>query len=177
MATLEIKLAGHNNYSTIVDEEDYRTLNLDSYKWRPIIRRCTTYVTSYYKNGREIRLHRLIMGLMDAPRSVIVDHIDGNGLNNSRTNLRITDKNGNAQNRRKLLSKKCSSSYKGVCWKWSHNKTNPWYASIRLPDGGKSKHLGYYRTEIEAALSYNKAASELFGPMAFLNVIDPDNKK
>jgi len=171
-AVRKIKLSGDNNLSTIVDEEDYQTLRLWDYKWRPVIRRFTTYAVAH-KNNQEIRLHRLIMGLLDAPRSDIVDHIDHNGLNNSRTNLRITNKNGNAQNRRKLLSKKCSSSYKGVCYKLSHNKTNPWYASIRLPDGGKSKHLGYYRTETEAARSYNEAAIKYYGTMAYLNEL-PD---
>lgn len=171
MATLEIKLAGHNNYSTIVDEEDYRTFNLGSYKWHRMVRPNTTYVATY-KNGKQIYLHRFILGLENAPRSVFVDHIDHNGLNNSRTNIRVTDNRGNQYNKHKVLSVKRTSCYKGVHLD-RNNKTNPWRAGIRLL--GKAKYLGCYRTQEEAARSYNQAATELFGPMAFLNVL-PDQK-
>lgn len=86
MGTREIKLSGLNNYFTIVDEKDYWTLRLSEYRFHPVIGRNTIYVTTS-KNGKEIKLHRIIMGLVDAPRSVMVDHIDGNGLNNSRDNF------------------------------------------------------------------------------------------
>ena len=168
MSQIIIKLNGHNNYSTIVDEADYRTFHLSDYKWYPIIGP-STYVCSHNKR-KIIRLHRLIMGLLDAPRSVLVDHIDHNGLNNSRTNLRITDNIGNQRNQRKSLLTNFASAYKGV-YIDRNNKTNPWRAHIIL--SGKHKHLGVYRTEEEAATAYNKAAIELFGPMAFLNVL-PD---
>lgn len=151
--------------SATVDEEDNRTFHLSDYKWSAIIGRNTTYVASK-KNGKTIYLHRLIMGLLDSPRSVFVDHIDHNGLNNSRVNLRVTDNSRNQGNARKRLSAKTSSTYKGVCFS-SDNKTNPWRAIIML--SGKSKHLGYYRTQKEAAWAYNQAAIELFGPYAHLN--------
>jgi len=179
---VEIRLGGRKGLSTLVDDEDYRTFNLGSYKWNPIIGRNTTYAKTYKKGGI-IYLHRLIMGLETAPRSVYVDHIDGNGLNNSRTNLRVTDNKGNQANYRKRLSAKTSSTYKGVCWNGSNNKLKPWQAYITLSERrisktdnksrGKQKALGYYRTEKEAALSYNKAAIEYFGNMASLNVIGP----
>ena len=170
MVILEIKLAGHNNYSTIVEDEDYRAFNLWDYKWYPNISKSGTVYARAKKNGKQVFLHRLIMGLENAPRSDMVDHIDGNGLNNSRTNLRITDNSGNQHNRRKSLSAKYTSTYKGVklC---SNNKTNPWEAGINL--SGKRKYLGCYRTQEEAALSYNKAAIEYFGDMAYLNIIRP----
>lgn len=169
MGTIEIRLSGPLGLSAIVDEEDYRTFNLGSCTWRAHIIRRQTYVVTD-KNGKRIYLHRLIMGLLDAPRSVMVDHKDHNGLNNYRTNLRVTDNSGNQHNKRKSLSAKCTSTYKGVS-KASHNKSNPWEAYIRLSD--KRKHLGYYRTQEDAARSYNQAATELFGPMAHLNVIRP----
>lgn len=174
MATLEIKLAGHNNYSTIVDEEDYWTFHLSDYKWYPNISKSGTVYARAKKNGKQVFLHRLILGLENGPTSVLVDHIDHIGLNNSRTNIRMTDNKGNARNRRKSLSAKTSSCYKGACF-FPNNKSKPWKADIKL--SGQNKHLGYYRTEIEAALSYNNAAIEHFGDMACLNVIDPDNKK
>jgi hypothetical protein len=174
MGIREIRLIGPNELSVIVDEEDYRTLKLGFYKWYPIIGRTTTYAMSK-KNRKTIYLHRLILGLENAPRSVFVDHRDHNGLNNSRTNLRVTDNRGNQRNSRKSLSAKTFSSYKGVSCK-PYKKLKKWLANITLPDvsrGGKKKYLGYYRTEVEAARAYNEAAKQLFGPMAFLNEL-PD---
>jgi len=156
---MEIRLGGNKGLSTFVDDEDYRTFDLGSYKWCPINTGKGLYYARAKKNGKEIRLHRLIMGLLDSPSSVIVDHIDHNGLNNYRNNLRTTDHSNNMRNSRKHLSAKSTSTYKGVYF--SRNNKNPWLARIKL--SGKDKHLGYYRTEIEAAQSYNKAAFELFG--------------
>lgn len=168
MGTISIRLTGPLDLLAIVDESDYKTLNLGSYNWSPLIRRSTTYAKTH-NNRKTIYLHRLILGLSDAPGSVYVDHIDHNGLNNSRTNLRITDNKGNQRNSRKRLSAKNTSSYKGV-HKRSHNKSNPWEAYITLSD--HKKYLGSYRTEAEAATAYNQAATELFGPYAFLNIIE-----
>jgi len=170
-AVREIKIIGCNyKLSTFVEEVDYQTLRLWEYRLSRLIGRNTTYIKTS-KNSRKILLHRLIMGLENGPTSVLVDHIDGNGLNNLRDNLRITDNSGNMRNARKRLSE-TSSLYKGV-HKHSNNKSKPWHVSITL--SGKRQFLGYYRTEIEAATAYNKAAIELFGPMAFLNVL-PDQK-
>lgn len=173
-AIREIKVMGRGyELSTYVDEADYQTLKLWDYSFSRLIGRNTTYIQTH-KNGKKILLHRFIMGLLDSPASVLVDHIDGNGLNNYRSNLRITNNSGNMRNARKRLSVKNTSAYKGVR-RYPDNKTNPWFVQIVL--SGEHKYLGYYRTEIEAARAYNKAASELFGPAAYLNIIDPDNKK
>jgi len=179
----KMKIIGRNGeyeLSVQVDDEDYRTLGLADYKWHRLIGRSTTYICSQ-KKRKTIYLHRLIMGCIHAPRSVFVDHIDGNGLNNSRTNLRVTDNRGNQGNARKGLSAGFTSTYKGVCYN-SYNKTNPWKAQITLPEPqpnpspdkkrrGKRKYLGCYRTQEEAARAYNEAAIELFGPHAHLNNI------
>lgn len=167
-AIREIKVIGQNyELSTYVDEEDYRTFDLGSYNWSRLIGHTTTYVKTY-KNRKTVLLHRLIMGLENMASSIYVDHRDGNGLNNYRSNLRITDSKGNRYNSRKSLLGKRTSCYKGV--RRSHNnKSNPWQAHITL--SGKMKSLGCYRTEKEAALSYNKAALEHFGDMANLNNI------
>lgn len=172
-AIREIKVIGLNGsyeLSVLVDESDYQALKLWDYKWRRVIGHTTTYIATD-NNRKTLYLHRLIMGLKDAPRSVYVDHADGNGLNNYKTNLRVTDNRGNQRNTKKRLLAKHTSFYKGVSWIGSHNKLNPWVARIQLSDG--KKHLGTYRTEKEAALSYNKAAIEHFGDMANLNVIRP----
>jgi len=169
MGAITIKLNGPLGLSAMVDEEDYRTLDLGSYAWRPAIIGQQTYAVTDNKDKR-IYLHRLIMGLLDAPRSVLVDHIDHNGLNNCRTNLRKTNSSGNQANSRKHLSAKCSSSYKGV-YLCSDKRSNPWQARIKL--SGKVKFLGYYKTQEKAALAYNNAAIEYFGDMAYLNIIEP----
>jgi len=170
-AIREIKVIGRNyELSTVVDEEDYKTFRLWEYKLYRHIGRTTTYIRAY-KNGKIIGIHRLIMGLENAPKTVCVDHIDHNGLNNYRSNLRITNNKGNQYNKRKALSAKTSSIYKGVCFDADKSK-NPWVAYIRLSTG-KQKHLGCYRTQEEAARSYNKAATGYYGNMAFLNLL-PD---
>lgn len=166
---MKIILGGNKGLSTFVDDEDYETFDLGSYKWFPSGKPGLEYAKTH-KNGKQMSLHRLIMRLENAPRSVYVDHIDHNGLNNLRTNLRVTDNMGNQRNARKHLSAKTYSPYKGVC-KIADNRTNKWQAYITL--SGKQKNLGYYRTEIEAAMAYNNAALELFGQYACLNVIRP----
>ena len=183
MGTTEIKVIGRNSsyeLSVTIDEADLELIG--QYKWHRLIGRHTTYVAAADKNRKTVYLHRLIMGLMDAPRSECVDHIDGNGLNNSRTNLRVTDNRGNQANARKHLSAKGSSPYKGVRYN-TCNKTKPWVAYITLPAPanpcsdnkrrGKTKYLGSYRTQEEAATAYNIAAMALFGEYAKLNDIGP----
>lgn len=181
MGTTLLNLIGPQGLSAIVDEEDYKTLDLGSYKWTPFIGHNTTYAKTY-KKGKKILLHRLIMGLIDSPSSVYVDHKDHNGLNNYRTNLRVTDNKGNSHNARKRLSAKNTSCYKGVSFD-PKNKTNPWRAHITLSEDrhigadkkwrSRPRYLGCYRTQEEAATAYNQAATELFGHMAHLNVIRP----
>jgi len=167
----EMKVYGRDyEVTTLVDEEDYQRLRLWEYHWHRHVGGKTAYVRTCRKR-KTIHLHRLILGLLDAPRSVFVDHIDGDGLNNCKNNLRITDNRGNQRNRRKQLSE-TSSLYKGV-GKHTHNKLKPWEA--RIYSSGKRKYLGYYQTEMEAAQAYNKAATELFGPMACLNDLSPQD--
>jgi len=168
---MEIILGGSKGLSTFVDDEDYRTFDLGSYNWSPQISRHSTVYVKAHKNNKTILLHRLILGLLDSPRFILVDHIDHNGLNNCKDNLRVTDNSGNNANSRKRLSE-TSSLYKGVT-RHSNNKSKPWETRITL--SGKRKYLGYYRTQEEAATAYNKAAIELFGTMAFLNIL-PDQK-
>lgn len=149
-----------------MDEDDYRTLDLGSYKWHSITGRTGIIYAKASNKRKTIYLHRLIMGV--TKRSDIIDHIDHNGLHNYRTNLRATNNLGNRRNSRKRLSAKITSSYKGVYWT-SDNRRKPWRSGIVL--SGKKMYLGRYRTEEEAATAYNNAAIEHFGDMACLNVI------
>ncbi len=140
----------------IVDADDYG--RLCQYKWY-----CRSTKNQFYAFRTEAKdilsMHREIM---NAPKGLLVDHIDGNGLNNRKSNLRLCTYSQNARNKRP--SPNCYSRYKGVTWHRYHNK---WYASIHK--SGRSTFLGCFDDEIEAALAYDKMAGELFGEFAYLN--------
>lgn len=95
-------------------------------------------------NGKTVKefLHRLIM---DAPKGAEVDHIDGNGLNNKRSNLRIVTNSENQYNRRHKR-KYPKSGVPGVYW---FPPTSKWKAQVIL--NGKDVHLGYFDNVREAA--------------------------
>lgn len=91
----------------------------------------------------------------------IVDHRDHEGLNNTRTNLRLATRSQNSCNNKKTRGR--SSKYKGV----SRDKRGYWRAKIHFK--GKHIFLGYFDNEIDAARAYDKAAKELHGEFAVLN--------
>lgn len=102
------------------------------------------------RNGKRccVLLHRLLTG---APDGTVVDHIDGNTLNNSRANLRVTDQTRNQANR-KRLNKNNASGLRGVQW---IAKRRRWRAQITA--ARKNIHLGMFHT-IEAAYAARKVA-------------------
>ncbi len=110
------------------------------------------------ENGVRIYLHRAIMGL-DGPR---VDHIDGNGLNNRRSNLRHATNSQNLANAGKKRHN--TSGFKGVHWYAAGKK---WVASIR--SNNQVTHLGYFDSAESAARAYDNAALVLHGDFAHLN--------
>jgi len=149
----------------LVDDADYKWLN--RWKWYARQGRYTFYVTRliYMTKGKPKieQMHRLILGLQPSDKRQ-VDHIDGDGLNNHRSNLRICTRIQNRQSSRKW--KIGASRYKGVCWRSDRHK---WLSRIRL--NKKLIYLGLFDSEIGAALAYNKAASKHFGEYALLNII------
>ena len=108
---------------------------------------------------RSISMHRVIL---DAPSGVGVDHINHDGLDNRRANLRFSNQSQNTANSRKQDG--CSSRYKGVCWDKQHQK---WRAGIMK--NYKHIFLGLYSDEVETARAYDEAALEAFGEFASLN--------
>lgn len=117
-------------------------------------------------DGKEYKAHRLAFLYMTGSIPNYVDHIDGNGLNNSWNNLRMATMQENSFNSKKRCNNK--TNYKGVTFK-PNNKKNPYKSSITY--NGKQKHLGYFLTQEEAAKAYNAAAIEYFGKFAKLNII------
>lgn len=109
-------------------------------------------------NGKKLSFHRLIL---NAPKGVMVDHINRDKLDNRMSNLRFVSGSRNAQNRRKAPGK--TSSYIGV----SKRSSGMWYATIRVRN--KTYHLGSFENEIDAARTYNKHAQIWFGPDAQIN--------
>jgi len=107
-------------------------------------------------------MHREVLGL-EPGDGLAVDHINGNGLDNRRENLRIADK---AQNQHNCVSRMGRSHYKGVAWA---GHVGMW--RVRLRRRGVSFHVGYFRDEIDAALAYDLKAAELFGEFARPNFL------
>lgn len=119
------------------------------------------YVGGRPKNSSQVLLHRFIM---DTPQGLHTDHINGNHLDNRKSNLRICTPAQNAMNSRKHIIQ--SSKYKGVSW---YKRDKCWRAYVNL--GQRQIHIGYFTTEIEAAKAYNKKAKEVHKEFAYLNVI------
>lgn len=153
----------------VVDTRDYQLVA--PYRWHMSRGRIRYAVTSVkVPGGSQVAyaMHRLILG-MDSGDRRFVDHIDGDGLNNCRENLRFADRSKNMQNRRKKT--RTSSRYKGVAFvpPGPQTPSGRWRAYIQV--NGRLRHLGRYATEREAALAYNAAAAEHFGPFACLNEV------
>lgn len=163
----EIKLT--RGQVALVDDEDFEELN--QYAWHAFRgQKAKDYyaMRTIWVNGKSKHefMHRHILKLTDS--QIKCDHKDGNRLNNQRENLRTATSSQNEANKKKKLA--CSSTYKGVCW---DKRKQKWIAYIRSPSGkgrGRRKYLGYFTDEIEAAIAYNRAAEQIFGQFALLNV-------
>jgi hypothetical protein len=143
---------------TLVDADDYEELN--RHYWQLFEKeRGGRYVVRL--DGRKIiSMHRVIV---KAPKGKVVDHIDGDGVNNTKKNLRIASIGQNNMNCRKT-NRPTSSKYKGVCW---YSKRKKWQA--RISYDGKSKFLGHFNSEQDAARAYDEAAKKHHGKFAGLN--------
>lgn len=144
-------------YVAIVDDEDYDLVA--PYRWCQ--GRGYAQVSLYQKgSGRKgkrktLLMHRLVLG---AQRGQMIDHVDGNGLNNQRSNLRFCTASQNQANARRR--KQFSSRFKGVS---AHD--GAWVAVLCR------KHLGRFATQEEAAEVYAKAAREKFGGFAYVDTV------
>lgn len=146
----------NNGAVVLVDDQDYALVS--NHRWYCKPGKITSYAQTVVK-GHCFRMHRLIMAAQPGQQ---VDHIDGNGLNNTRANLRIVTNSQNSMNRRKIRN--ASSQYKGVAW---FTKAGCWCAYIWV--SGRNKHLGKFKYEAAAARAYDAAARQYFGEFARTN--------
>ena len=154
----EIYLANSKGIA-LVDNENYEWLN--SFKWYL----CNGYARTSKKINNKVEkifLHHLIMG--KPINKMEVDHIDRNGLNNQKLNLRIATHSQNNMN--KPSYNNVTSKYKGVHW---FKRDKKWVVQIGI--NGKHYHVGKFDNEIDAAKAYNKKAIELHGEFAYLNEV------
>jgi len=153
----------------IVDPADY--YRLAGYKWRL----CKTKGKNTLYAERSIRLpngkySRSLMHhhLVSPPRGYVIDHINGNGLDNRRANLRLATVAQNAWNSKK---RNPISGYKGV---YFDRQKRIWRAAIGC--NRKRIHLGYFKNKIDAAHAYDSAARKLHGDFASCNFESPTNR-
>lgn len=151
----EIKLT--QGKVAFVDDADFEWLN--QWKWSLLKTPNTSYAVRGHE-GKAILMHRLILGL--GTSKMLADHRDGNGLNNQRSNIRTATR---CQNKCNAGSHRGSSSFfVGVSW---HSSKKRWRSQIMF--NKKSKHLGTFKDEKDAALAYNNAAIQMHGQFAKLN--------
>ena len=139
----EIKLT--QGKVTLVDDDNFEDLN--KHRWFARKDYNTFYVLrqSSTKGGykqKTILMHRVIM---TPPKHLQIDHIDGNGLNNQKSNLRIVTTRQNKQN----AHIKTSSKYPGVVW---NKVSKKWQANIRI--GNQKRYLGLFEKEEDAYAAY-----------------------
>lgn len=147
------KILLSNGGFAIVDKEDFEYLN----QWKWTRHNAGYAIRSIYKNGTRF-MHRQIL---NTPKGMETDHINGDRLDNRRENLRMATHQENCRNMRPLKNK---SGYKGVQW---YKRDQRWVAFLTVND--KHIYLGYFDDPKDAAEAYNKGAKKYFGEFARLN--------
>lgn len=150
------------NNEVFIDECDLEIFR--KYKWKIQYQKNTRYIYCSTYDGIKVKcilFHRLILNCSHGDKKC-VDHIDGNGLNNLRDNLRICTHSENMRNR--INNKPHSSIYKGVSWTKLNKK---WRASIRI--NKKYISLGLFINEVDAAKAYNIASEKYHKDFSRIN--------
>ena len=156
MKEIPLSLQGKNKrcYVALVDDDDYDLLT--QHRWSLNNSR---YAVTF--NGSHILMHRLIM---NCPKDMVVDHINNNGLDNRKCNLRICTAIENHYNTKIHVSNK--TGFKGVSL---HKMSNKFEVRIRF--NGKKLHIGLFDDKEEAAKAYDLAAKSYHKQFARLNNI------
>jgi hypothetical protein len=151
----------------LVDDEDYElVMQRRWYLWESPQRSGGPYAVTALRlaeagrSGAMAYMHKMLTGWEET------DHINGNGLDNQRSNLRPVTRKQNQHHRRG--DKGTSSRFKGVHWE---KRTGKWRAGISGAGVGNLK-LGRFASEEEAARAYDDAARQHYGEYAYLNFPD-----
>lgn len=143
----------------LVDDSDF--LKISEHKWQAMQKRDIWYAFRSHQRGGmrvTILMHRVILdGVLR------VDHRNGDGLDNQRSNLRSATRSQNQANSKKS-TRNTTSRFKGV---FKPTGYPIWRAKIKLR--GKVRYLGSFREEIDAATAYDRAARQMFGEFARTN--------
>lgn len=159
----EIKLT--RGFVTIVDDEDYEWLN--QWKWHVDPKGLTYYARRTIREGGKVKRIYMHRAILNSPQGVDTDHINHNGLDNRRCNIRVCTHQENTFNTNGFKRK---SKYKGVSKKVDYDRKKPYRACLKI--NGKQTLIGHFKTEKEAAIAYNEVVLRERGEFAILNIID-----
>lgn len=148
-----------NGGYAIIDEEDW--IKVKNYTWRRLDANTTSYAITKI-NGDTVYMHRLIGRI---PDNLVTDHINGNGLDNRKENLRACTQAQNLRSNGPYRESTCPE-YRGVR-DTKRSLSKPYQA--RIKKDGKQRHIGYFSDPREAAEAYDEKARELFGEYAYQN--------
>jgi len=149
-----------------VDDEDYE--RLVRHRWHLADTGTRFYVARYCRVGEKrgrskLWMHREVIG---APAGLFVDHIDGDGLNNQKANLRLCTYSQNNRNKVKTRARRRFRGIRPV----KDSKHGRWRADITI--NGKTRYLGTFATDVEAARAYDRVLIEVGGEFARPNFPD-----
>lgn len=155
---------GRNKGWTLVSTADLPQVHQHRWQLQVKGRENRTIYAKADIGGKTISLHRFLVGAL--PAEMEVDHVNGDGLDNRRENLRVCTKAENRRNERKRVPSDgaASSPFKGVIW---DSERGMWQGRISIK--GRTTNLGRFTSEQDAAVAYDIAAEKAFGPFARLN--------
>jgi hypothetical protein len=162
---IDISTPKYPNTFALVDDEDFERINQIS--WRAVLDRRVLYATHDGDAGRSsvMFMHRLVL---NAPDGTLIDHINRDGLDNRKENLRFCSHIQNGRNRVKANGPS-TSKYKGVYFSSTVQK---YRAELRI--NGRKVYLGTFSDEVLAAQAYNDGAIKYFGEFARPNIIQSE---
>lgn len=187
--TKEIEIKWNESvYTVLVDDDSYTLLNRHTWyiMYSGANKKPYAFAELYsMKNGERIKrmfyMHQMVVGSFAQ-----VDHKNGNSLDNQFDNLRVATYQENGWNKPKNMNRRKdgrapTSQFKGVSYRPLRGKDR-WLAFFKHVEAGQHKstgkmlYIGYFDSEIEAAIAYNKKVKELRGEFAWVNPIPNASK-